>query len=267
MKKGIAVLLVSFFASVVFLTTIHAAVIGHDKVIGFEEVPPASVTEIAAKHFQPYLKVINGCVPFPAVDAQGNTNGGLKPTGAPEGGCSKNTGQIYARSAWYNGVWAIMYAWYFPKDEASPGMGHRHDWEGIVVWVNNPAVNNPEVLSIAYSEHGNFINEAPSRNNMSGSHPLVAYRSVWPLNHSLHLTNEAGGTQPLINWEQLTPAAREALNTTDFGKANVPFNDNNFWNNLGKAWFKQPKQMPVCRAVRPAGGCIVYKTFEKNLAK
>nr|WP_232460817.1 NPP1 family protein [Bacillus halotolerans] len=32
-----------------------------------------------------------------------------------------------------------------------------------------------------------------------------------------------GGTQPLIGWDDLTPAARNALHTTDFGKANVPF--------------------------------------------
>ncbi|KAE9106020.1 hypothetical protein PF010_g12585 [Phytophthora fragariae] len=31
-----------------------------------------------------------------------------------------------------------MYSWYFPKDSPSSRMGHRHDWEHVVVWINNP---------------------------------------------------------------------------------------------------------------------------------
>ncbi|KAE8966274.1 hypothetical protein PR003_g21607 [Phytophthora rubi] len=37
-------------------------------------------------------------------------------------------------------------------------------------------------------------------------------------------------------WEQLTDAARLALNTTDFGRAYVPMNDANFEEKLKKAW-------------------------------
>ncbi len=216
----------------------HAAVINHDQVVGFSEVAPTNDSQRAAKTFQPFLKVYNGSVPFPAVDAQGNTSGGLKPTGSPEGQSSKSIGQVYARSAWYNGAWAIMYSWYFPKDEASPSLGHRHDWECAVIWIDDPTAANPKVLSISYSQHGGFQNAAPTGNNMSGSHALIGYRSIWPLNHSLFSVTDVGGTQPLINWEQLTPAARDALNTTDFGDANVPFKDSNFTSNLQKAWFK-----------------------------
>lgn len=240
MNKFFLALFLSVFTSISIVSTANAAVIDHDKVVGFREVTPTTVTQKAAKRFQPYLKVYSGCVPFPAVDAQGNTNGGLKPTGAPEGRCSKNTGQVYSRSAWYNGVWAIMYSWYFPKDEASPSLGHRHDWEGIVVWIDNPANQNTKVLSIAYSGHGKFTNVAPSGTNMKdGTHPLIAYDSTWPINHELMMSDRVvGGTQPLIGWDDLTPAARNALNTTNFGKANVPFNNANFNNNLRKAWFR-----------------------------
>jgi hypothetical protein len=38
---------------------------------------------------------------------------------------------------------------YFPKDSPSDGLGHRHDWEGIVVWVNNPVATNQEVLGVS----------------------------------------------------------------------------------------------------------------------
>ncbi|MCC2114414.1 NPP1 family protein [Bacillus halotolerans] len=43
------------------------------------------------------------------------------------------------------------------------------------------------------------------------------------MNHELLMSDDVvGGTQPLIGWDDLTPAARNALHTTDFGKANVP---------------------------------------------
>jgi hypothetical protein len=44
---------------------------------------------------------------------------GLSPTGSPSGDCLDSTGQIYARSETYNGAFAIMYSWYWPKDEPS----------------------------------------------------------------------------------------------------------------------------------------------------
>ncbi|WP_366290945.1 NPP1 family protein [Paenibacillus sp. AN1007] len=236
--KFVLLLMVTLLACLPLGTTAEAAVINHDQVVGFQEVTPVTAMQITAKRFQPFLKVYHGCVPFPAVDAQGNTSAGLATSGSHNGGCSSNLGQVYSRSAWHNGVWAIMYAWYFPKDNPSPGLGHRHDWEGIVVWVDNPAVANPKVLSIAYSGHGQFTKVAPSSSNMQGDHPKISYNSTWPLNHELGVTNVVGGTQPLIGWDDLTPAARNALNTTDFGSANVPFNDNNFANNLNKAWFR-----------------------------
>ncbi|MEK8132802.1 NPP1 family protein [Paenibacillus filicis] len=231
-------LVLTMLATIPLVPRAEAAVIGHDQVTGFAEVTPTTTTQKAAKLFQPTLKVTTACVPFPAVDAQGNTSGGLKPTGGASSGCSSNTGQVYARSTWYNGVWAIMYAWYFPKDESSPGMGHRHDWEAAVVWVDDPAVDNPKILSIAYSQHGKFTKEAPSGSNTNGTHPKVEYKSIWPLNNCLYPTNQTGGTQPLIGWDDLTSAARDALNTTDFVDANVPLNDTNFTKNLGKAWFQ-----------------------------
>lgn len=90
MKKIVFSVLMSFFAFISLVPTVDAAVIDHDKVAGFKEVVPTTISQNAAKRFQPYLKVYSGCVPFPAVDAQGNTSGGLQPTGAFEGDCSKH---------------------------------------------------------------------------------------------------------------------------------------------------------------------------------
>ncbi|KAI0753416.1 necrosis inducing protein-domain-containing protein [Daedaleopsis nitida] len=215
------------------------AVIPHDEVVGFPETVPNDIYGQLYLKYKPHLKVVNGCVPFPAVDSDGNTRqatwhlGGLKPTGSPEGGCSSSTGQVYVRSASANGAFAIMYAWYMPKDEPSSGIGHRHDWESIVVWINDPHAADPTILGAAASGHGGF--ETTTSPNLSGTSPLIRYYSSWPLDHQLGFTSDVGGTQPIIAYESLPNAARDALEDTDFGSANVPFKEANFQNNLQKA--------------------------------
>lgn len=69
MKKLGYVLFLSIFAFFSIVPAADAKVIDHDKVQGFSEVTPVTVSQKAAKRFQPYLKVASGCVPFPAVDA------------------------------------------------------------------------------------------------------------------------------------------------------------------------------------------------------
>lgn len=53
------------------------AVISHDAVVGFTEAAPATTEGDLILKFKPFLKVTNGCVPFPAVDADGNTRYGF----------------------------------------------------------------------------------------------------------------------------------------------------------------------------------------------
>lgn len=50
------------------------AVIAHDAVVGFAEAVPDNSEGDLMLAYKPYLKVFNGCVPFPAVDADGNTS-------------------------------------------------------------------------------------------------------------------------------------------------------------------------------------------------
>ena len=120
-----------------------------------------------------------------------------------------------------------------PKDEPSDGIGHRYDWENIVVWLENPDAATPTLLGVAASAHGNYQdNTSPS---LSGTSPLISYESTWPLDHQLAFTSTVGGQQPLIAWESLTAAAQETLNTFDFGSAIVPFTDADFQSNLAKA--------------------------------
>ncbi|KAG6595819.1 Necrosis inducing-like protein NPP1 type [Phytophthora cinnamomi] len=111
---------------------------GHDQVQSYKQPEPVTISEKAAVKFKPQLHITNGCHPYPAVSWWGETSDGLKPTGAPSSNC-KGSGwgsQVYGRSTWYRGMWAIMYSWYFPKDSPSTGLGHRHDWEHVIAWIN-----------------------------------------------------------------------------------------------------------------------------------
>jgi hypothetical protein len=49
------------------------AVINHDAVVGFPETVPSGTLGSLYLKYKPFLKVEGGCVPFPAVDASGNT--------------------------------------------------------------------------------------------------------------------------------------------------------------------------------------------------
>jgi hypothetical protein len=169
----------------------------------------------------------------------GETSGGLKPTGAPSSKC-KGSGwgsQVYGRSTWCNDVWAIMYSWYFPKDSPSTGLGHRHDWEHVIVWIDNLDVAGPNILAVTPSAHSGYSAQVPpDAYKVEDTSVKVNYESSWPINHALESTTKGGDCQDLIMWDQMTDFARKALNDTSFGKANVPMNDYNFLSKLDKAW-------------------------------
>ncbi|KAG7109071.1 NLP effector protein 10 like [Verticillium longisporum] len=210
------------------------AVIAHDAVVGFPQTVPSGVSGQLMLKYKPYLKVFNGCVPFPAVNAGGDTGGGLATSGSSNGGCASSAGQVYARAGTYNGANAIMYAWYMPKDAPSSGLGHRHDWEGAVVWLSSAAAD-ATVVGVAASAHGDYDVKGAADVSFAGARPKLGYRSTWPVNHQMVFTSDQGGDQPLVAWESLTAAARAALQNTNFGSANVPFKDGNFASNLQKA--------------------------------
>ncbi|KAF1320298.1 Necrosis inducing protein npp1, partial [Globisporangium splendens] len=238
MMKIAYTLLVSALACA---ATVQAGSIGHDQVVPFAEPVPSSVSEKAAIKFKPQIRISNGCRPYPAVDAAGNTSGGLKPVGSQDAGC-KGSGkgtQVYGRSAWYKNKWAIMYSWYFPKDSPITGLGHRHDWEHVVVWIDNPAAANPKILAVTPSAHSGYQKYAPPKSGtVDGTSAKVDYSSTVVINHALDSTTSAGEKQPLIMWEQMTPAARTALENANFGDANVPMKDGNFMNKLAKAYYE-----------------------------
>lgn len=133
--------------------------------------------------------------------------------------------------------YALMYSWYFPKDEPSTGLGHRHDWEGVIVWLSESTRTSADnILAVCPSAHGGWDCSTDGY-TLDDTAPLIKYYSIWPVDHQCGLTSTVGGTQPLVAWESLPTVARNALSTTDFGDGNVPFIDSNIADNLNKATF------------------------------
>jgi hypothetical protein len=124
-----------------------------------------------------------------------------------------------------------------PKDEPSDGIGHRHDWEGVIIWLSNGAATTAgNVVAVCPSAHGNWDCSTDGF-TLSGTSSLINYESIWPIDHSCGLTTTKGGQQPLVAWESLSAIEQSALETTDFGSANVPFIPAHFTNNLATATF------------------------------
>jgi hypothetical protein len=79
-----------------------------------------------------------------------------------------------------------MYSWYMPKDSPSSGLGHRHDWENVVVWLSS-ASTTATLRGVAISAHGDYQKtSSPSLDGASPSHPIpvpavpvVRGRMVW----------------------------------------------------------------------------------------
>jgi hypothetical protein len=55
------------------LTLQSRGTIGSDDIVGFPQTVPSGTVGNVYLAYQPYLYVVNGCVPFPAVDAAGDT--------------------------------------------------------------------------------------------------------------------------------------------------------------------------------------------------
>ncbi|MER6128757.1 NPP1 family protein [Streptomyces sp. NPDC001795] len=214
---------------------------------------PESATSFQ-KSFQPYFDYDNdGCFPAAAIDMWGNLNGGLRPTGSLGGGCRTDhlgNANTYSRAKCNNGWCGIIYTLYFEKDEASPGIGHRHDWECAVVWVKQGA-SKPSYLSA--SRHGGFsthpVNEVPM--DSTGAHVEIVYHKDGASTHAFRFakwgeTPEAWGNggwdhPALVSWDHY-PASKDPsknlqtiMNNSSWGNANFPLQDAKFDDHLNKA--------------------------------
>ncbi|KAK1930766.1 hypothetical protein P3T76_013723 [Phytophthora citrophthora] len=46
----------------------------------------------------------------------------------------------------------MMYAWYFPKNFCGHQAAGRHDWANVVIWIDNPALENVTFLGASLSQ-------------------------------------------------------------------------------------------------------------------
>ncbi|MCX5388627.1 NPP1 family protein [Streptomyces sp. NBC_00094] len=198
--------------------------------------------------FQPAFDYdTDGCYPTPAIGADGTVNGGLNPSGALNGQCRDswdltNTNG-YARYKCNNGWCAIIYGLYFEKDQAVAGSGlggHRHDWEHVVVWVQN---NQAQYVST--SAHGGFSVYGRDRIRWDGTHPKIVYHKDGISTHCFRPANS--NDEPpenhqytwqfpsLVGWNGYPAGVRDKLTQADFGSAVFGLKDGNFEAHLAKA--------------------------------
>lgn len=235
-------------------TRVTARVIDHDKLQW--QQPVASDLEF---QWQPYLSVgLSVCVPYPAVDIEGNTSGGLEATGMPSSQCDRSIGQCYVRPrAGAKGRRQLMYAWYMPKDEPSPGRGHRHEFEFVILfltWRNKrikTCFSGPSSNIRCFT--GNPWTRHTERWLSPGYHTLVHLGSPSALTgHRLSPDEDVGHGQPLVDWDSMEQPARNSLATNDRGGASMPMTDGNFAALLERAWDTEPTDW----AVSGGGGAV-----------
>ncbi|RYP08480.1 hypothetical protein DL765_008774 [Monosporascus sp. GIB2] len=173
---------------------------------------PEGASDLELK-FQPYLDFdTDGCYNTAAIDPDGNTNPGHDATGTPQGDCRDahqlENSNVYSRARCNNGICAVMYEYYFEKDQANPASflsGHRHDWENVVVFSRGE-----EVIYVAPSCHSGYN----SGNDviLDGSHPLIVYHKDGTFTHCFRVASGAdqGGVEnhfgvfyrsPLVGWD------------------------------------------------------------------
>lgn len=217
------------------------------------EALPAS-SQAADARWQPAFDYDqDGCYPTPAIGADGAVAEGLEPTGGLAENCHDvadldNT-NTYSRAKCDKGWCAYMYALYFEKDQAVPGIddpfGHRHDLEHVVVWVNN---GRAEYVST--SAHGEYSTKPRAEVPWQDTHPKVVYHKDGATTHAFRLAkddeqpeNDHGEWQfpGLVSWGEFPDGVREKFVEADYGAATLALKDGPFEDDLAKA---KPADVP-----------------------
>jgi hypothetical protein len=208
---------------------------------------PGNAEQFEQKWQPAYDYDTDGCYPSPAIGPDGTLNGGLNPTGALDGGCHDQSDldntNGYSRYKCNNGWCAIAYGLYFEKDQALADTsigGHRHDWEHVVVWVQND-----QAAYVATSAHGDFSVYASSAVLWQGDHAKVVYHKDGVGTHCFRLGN--ANDEPaengyhtwqyptLVGWNGYPAGVRDKLTSADFGNAIFGLKDGAFNGLLQKA--------------------------------
>lgn len=223
------------------LSAVSSSLVGH--LIAHDAVVKLTMDgnyahKAALEKFKPFIKNDGQCVPFAAVDAQGQIGHGLRPTGFFEGsGCDHSEGQLYSRVGSAGGVPAIMFATYYPKEQWGWRSGQRHLWIHFILWFKDTLLDGyPRAISLsedAYTYDTSFNKPyAPLTTRVSIRKQGKSFKLDWG-------GDALGQDLPLIDWDSMPIDAREALNTFSWGgqfDQACPFNDDNFQSNLDLAF-------------------------------
>ncbi|TDH73999.1 hypothetical protein CCR75_006874 [Bremia lactucae] len=213
--------------------------IPHKDIVAIKEIEPKTPLERSAFDFKPQILIKVGCATYPVVNEQGDISGGLAPSGEVSSKCrgSGHGSQIYGRATWFNERWVIMYMWYFPKvGTRQRVVGKRHNFEYVVIFLNNPAVPNPEILGCSAS---NIAKRAPCPAScLDGKSLKVVSKEISGL-YNVNITSEKDDSQkpsiPLVMWETLSPMARKGLSSYNFDE-DVPIIDKHFYSKIRESW-------------------------------
>ena len=88
-----------------------------------------------------------------------------------------------------------MYASYFEKDQATLGpaaIGHTHDWEHVMVWINDN-----QVKYVSVSQHTGYKVAPASEIRFDGTHPKIVYHKDGISSHCFRFAN--GNDEPPEN--------------------------------------------------------------------
>ncbi|MCS4277040.1 hypothetical protein M2390_002234 [Mycetocola sp. BIGb0189] len=187
----------------------------------------------------------DGCYATAAISASGQINSGLGLGGAVNGHCHDapqlQNANTYSREKCNNGWCAIMYASYFEKDQSSNGVGeiaggsngHRHDWEHVIIWVQNN-----QVKYVSRSVHSGWQVDPASNVRFDGTHAKVVYHKEGGFTHYFRLANASddrvenvtgGWVYPrLVGWNGYPSDYRNRLLSANFGSATIKIGDQNF---------------------------------------
>jgi hypothetical protein len=182
----------------------------------------------------------DGCYATAAIGSDGTLNPGLKPGGDVNGHCHDpiqlQNSNTYSREKCNNGWCAVMYAGYFEKDQATLGpaaIGHRHDWEHVVVWIKDN-----QVQYVSTSQHSGWKWYPASQVRFDGTHAKVVYNKDGASTHFYRLANNNDEPPenfthqwyypPLVGWNGYPAGLRDKLMNADFGSATIKINDGRF---------------------------------------
>ncbi|WQF83681.1 Putative necrosis inducing protein [Colletotrichum destructivum] len=191
----------------------------------------------------------------------------------PAGGCRDGpdlgSSNVYSRARCNNGWCAYMYGYYFEKDQMTVCLGHMHDWEHVVVFVEGGA---PRYVSV--SAHGRYTMRPWGDVLVEGTHVKVVYHKDGPGTHAFRFAKAEDDARQenhlgkwfvcdpprssvvvsrrhldcriqlltawqygdLIGWNGFPSAAvREKMTGKSWGKAKIDFTDERFGDTLKSA--------------------------------